>query len=89
MNGILTTNLRAAPDSFEVYCTRLEVALRDLKMRLQAEYERRFPGQAVRIREALSQAEVLAWQTDFPHLFLPDLAAEAMERLSISTKSRN
>ena len=87
MNGILTTNFRAAPDPLDVYCARLEAALRGLKSRLQAEYEERFPGEAVRIREVLSQAELVAWHTDFPHLFLPDLAAEAIERLSLSLKS--
>jgi hypothetical protein len=87
MNGILTTNFRAVPDSLDVYSARLEVALRELKLRLQAQYEQRFPGEAVRIREALSQAEMAAWHTDFPHLFLPDLAAEAIERLSFSSTS--
>jgi hypothetical protein len=65
----------------DVYCGRLEVVLRALKSRLQAQYERRFPGEAMRIREAISQAEMVAWQTDFPHLFLPDLAEEAITRL--------
>ena len=89
MNGILTTNFRAMPDLIDVYCARLEVALRELKLRLQAQYERRFPGEAMRIREAISQAEIMAWHTDFPHLFLPDLAEEAMTRLSFSSKSEH
>ena len=86
MNGILTTSFRAVPDSLDVYCSRLELALRELRLRLQAQYERRFPGEAVRIREAIKQAEMLAWHTDFPHLFLPDLAEEAIARLSSSPK---
>ena len=28
------------------------------------------------LRLALTEAEALAWQTDFPHLFFPALAAE-------------
>ena len=87
MNGILTTNFRAMPHSVDVECARLEVALRELKLRLQAQYERRFPGEARRIREAIKQAEIVAWHTDFPHLFLPDLAEEAIARLSFSSKS--
>ena len=87
MNGILTTNFRAMPHSVDVECARLEVALRELKLRLQAQYERRFPGEAMRIREAISQAEIMAWHTDFPHLFLPDLAEEAIARRSLSSKS--
>ena len=85
MNGILTTNCRAGPDALDVYCGRLEVALRELKLRLQAQYERRFPGETARIREAINQAEIVAWHTDFPHLFLPDLAEEAMARRSVSS----
>lgn len=87
MNGILTTNCRAGPDALDVYCGRLEVALRELKLRLQAQYERRFPGETARIREAIHQAEIVAWHTDFPHLFLPDLAEEAIARRSFSSKS--
>ena len=87
MNGILTTNFRAAPDSIDEYCGRLEVAMRELKLRLEAQYERRFPGEAMRIRQAINQAEIVAWHTDFPHLFLPDLAEEAIARRSLSSKS--
>ena len=87
MNGILRTNFRAAPDSLDVYCSRLELALLELRLRLQAQYERRFPAEGVRINEAIRQAEMVAWQTDFPHLFLPDLAEEAIARLSSSSKS--
>lgn len=89
MNGIVTTNFGAAPEFFDVYSGRLAVALRELKARLQAQYERRFPGQAVRIREAIRQAEIAACHTGFPHLFLPDLAEEAIARLSFSSRSEN
>lgn len=84
MNGILTT-FGATPESLDTYCGRLAVALRDLKMRLEAHYERRFPGERMRIRDAIAEAEVAAWHTEWPHLFLPDLAEEAMARLSVSS----
>ena len=82
MNGILTTSFRAMPDSFEIYCGRVTAAVRELKVRLQARYESRFPGEVVRIGEAIRQ-------TDFPHLFLPDLAEEAIAQLSFSTTSED
>jgi hypothetical protein len=63
----------------------LAIAVRDLRVRLQAIYERRFPGEGRRIREAIAEAELAAWHTEFPHLFLPDLAEEAVGRLSISS----
>jgi hypothetical protein len=85
MNGIVTTTFRATADPFEIYRGQLAIAVRDLRVRLQAVYERRFPGEGERIREAIAEAEVAAWHTEFPHLFLPDLAEEAVGRLSISS----
>lgn len=85
MNGIMTTSFRATPDPLDIYRGRLAVAVRDLRARLQAAYERRFPGQGMRIREAIAEAEVAAWHTEFPHLFLPDLVEEAVARLSVSS----
>jgi len=32
------------------------------------------PGRGHLIRQAVSEAEELAWETPFPHLFLPDFA---------------
>jgi hypothetical protein len=87
MNGILVTSFRATADPLDIYRARLAVALRDLKLRLQAQYERRFPGEGVRIRDAIAEAEVAAYHTEFPHLFLPDLAEEAVARLSVSSIS--
>ena len=77
MNGLPNC---AERDTFDVFCQKLLVALGDLKVRLQAQYEGRFPGEGARIREAIEEAERAAWQTPFPHLFLPDLAEEAITR---------
>lgn len=85
MNGIVTTTFRAPTDPFERYRGQLAVTVRDLRVRLQAIYEQRFPGEGRRIREAIAEAELAAWHTEFPHLFLPDLAEEAVGRLSISS----
>jgi hypothetical protein len=87
MNGLLMTTRRAEWDSFDVYCGRLKAALSDLKTRLQEGYERRFPGEGSRIRNAIEEAELAAWHTQFPHLFLPDLAEEAVARLVVSVSS--
>ena len=62
----------------------LVIALDDLKVRLQAHYECRFPGKGRLIREAIGEAEELAWRTQYPHLFLPDLVEETMTRLGAS-----
>jgi hypothetical protein len=87
MNGLLMTPNCAEPDTLDVFCRRLMTALGDLKVRLQEQYERRFPGEGSRIRKAIEEAEVEAWHTPFPHLFLPDLAEEAIAGLAISLNS--
>ena len=84
MNGLLMTPNCAEPDTLDVFCKSLMAALGDLKVRLQAQYERRFPGEGSRIRKAIEEAEVAAWHTPFPHLFLPDLAEEAIAGLAVS-----
>jgi hypothetical protein len=63
-------------------CDPLIAAIADLRTRLQAKYERHFPGQSARIRTALEEAESAAWCTPFPHLFLPDLAEVRLGGLS-------
>jgi hypothetical protein len=73
----------AESDASDLFCRRLMVALGDLKVRLQARYERRFPDEGFRIRKAIEEAEMEAWSTPFPHLFLPDLAEEAIARLGV------
>ncbi|MGA7880877.1 MAG: hypothetical protein WBV90_04570 [Terrimicrobiaceae bacterium] len=84
MNTFLETPNCAEPDAGDMFCRRLMVALGDLKVRLQARYERRFPGEGSRIRKAIEEAEIEAWGTPFPHLSLPDLAEEAIARLGVS-----
>jgi hypothetical protein len=84
MNRLLIALNCAVPNASDLFCKALMVALADLKVRLQARYEPRFPGEGSRIRKAIEQAEIEAWSTSFPHLFLPDLAEEAIARLDIS-----
>ena len=36
------------------------------------------------IREAVAEAEALAWQTPFPHLFLPDFAELRVAEMSLA-----
>ena len=56
------------------FCSKLVSSLGKLKRRLQQKYELALPGRSHLIRAAVDEAEALAWQTPFPHLFLPDLA---------------
>jgi hypothetical protein len=81
MNGLLMTTSSTEPDALDPFCNRLVIALDELKVRLQEHFEGRFPGEGRLIRKAIEEAEALAWRTQFPHLFLPDLVEEAMARL--------
>jgi hypothetical protein len=55
-------------------CRELMAALGKLKGRLLERYTQASPGRENLIRQAVAEAEELAWQTPFPHLFLPDFA---------------
>lgn len=68
------SNDLGADDTSSGFYDKLALAIADLKKRLQAHYERHFPGRAALIRRALEEAESAAWCTPFPHLFLPELA---------------
>lgn len=47
-----------------------------LKQRLFGEFSAKTPGGERLLKGALNEAEALAWQTSFPHLFFPELALE-------------
>lgn len=72
---------RHAAHEFAVGCVRLKEVLSSLRARLQQQYEDRFPGRTQTIRRALVRAEQEAWDTEFPHLLLPDLAEARLQPL--------
>lgn len=70
------------PDLHPSFYQTLALAIADLRARLKARYERRFPGQQALIEHVLEEAESAAWCTPFPHLFLPDFAEARLARLA-------
>jgi hypothetical protein len=75
MNAAPKLSLTPAPADRPVHPhLELFAALGELRNRLHEKYERALPGRTSLVRQAVSEAEALAWQTPFPHLFLPDLA---------------
>ena len=56
------------------FCRKLGTALGRLKGKLQEQFEQAYPGRSQLIRQAVAEAEELAWETSFPHLLLPDFA---------------
>jgi hypothetical protein len=71
-----TTHLtnRCSNTTAPQFCRELIDALGKLKARLVARYEQALPSRGQIIRQAVAEAEELAWRTPFPHLFLPDFA---------------
>jgi hypothetical protein len=64
----------SAIDAPVQFCRKLIASLEKLKARLQEQFERAHPGRSQIIRQVVAEAEELAWQTSYPHLFLPDFA---------------
>ena len=56
------------------FCQKLAESLVALKEQLIAKYEDAFPRRRHLVRELIAEAEALAWETPYPHLFLPDFA---------------
>lgn len=59
----------------------LVTALAKLKTRLVEQYEQALPGRSQIVRQAVAEAEELAWATPFPHLFLPDFAEARLAKI--------
>ena len=77
---LVPTHPSAALADFTV---RVTGAVAELKIRLQAHYQRALPGQTELVRAAVADAEARAWQLSFfPHLFLPDLVDARVAELA-------
>jgi hypothetical protein len=72
LDDTLCSNLTA--DVPAGFCRRLTDSLSSLKEQLRARFERALPGRLQLVRKLIADAEALAWETPFPHLFLPDFA---------------
>jgi len=70
------------------FCTKLVSVITNLKDELQHQYEVALPGLAEQIQHAVAEAEALAWETSFPHLFLPDLAEARIAALTVTDSQR-
>ena len=57
-------------------CDRVKNAVAKVKAAVVHEYGNVLAEHAKILRLALNEAEALAWQTEFPHLFFPTLAME-------------
>ncbi len=86
MNNIYKSNaqealaLSAPPPGVTAVCRRcyqrLLRRLATVKLNIQREFGRAMAGYEQLLRTAVNEAEALAWQTPYPHLFFPALAEE-------------
>ena len=67
-----------------VFLQTVSVALRQLKQRLQQDYEQAYPDLREIIHLVLDEEETEAWELSlFPHLLLPDLVEAHVANLSL------
>ena len=58
------------------------LAIATARQALLQAYANQLPRRGQLLHLALNEAEALAWQTDFPHLFFPELAEEKVRRVA-------
>ncbi len=67
-----------------VFLQTVSVALRQLKQRLQQDYEQAYPDLREIIHLVLEEEETEAWELSlFPHLLLPDLVEAHIKKLNL------
>lgn len=87
MHTLAITNCTAiAPNFPAAACRRLLRSISELREKLRDRYAPSQPHDAELVRVNLAEAEALAWETSFPHLFLPLLAEEKV-RLAFARRS--
>ena len=61
-------------------CEKLVKQLGQAKQNIIAEFRDVFQAQEQLLQQAIVEADALAWQTEYPHLLFPVLAAEKVQR---------
>ena len=72
------------PETAAVFHQKMIAAVSELKRKLRRKYERTYPGLGEIIRLVVEEEEAHAQELSmFPHLLLPDLVDEHIERLGL------
>ena len=67
-----------------VFLQTVSAAVRQLKQKLQQDYEQAYPGLREIVHLVLDEEETKAWELSlFPHLLLPDLVEARIEKLNL------
>jgi hypothetical protein len=62
-------------------CRKIRAQITGVKEAIFSEYSRVFSAPEQLVRLALNEAEAVAWQTKYPHLFFPTLAVEKVREV--------
>jgi hypothetical protein len=60
-------------------CRKVTVQIHKARNAILSEFWNELEEHQHLLRLALNEAEAIAWQTEFPHLFFPELAAEKVQ----------
>jgi hypothetical protein len=63
-------------------CRKIRAQIAGVKEAIFEEYSRALQAPERLVRLALGEAEAAAWQTNYPHLFFPTLAAEKVREVA-------
>ena len=66
----------------KAWCRKLRAQITEVKEAIFAESSRALSGPEQLVRLALNEAEATAWQTQYPHLVFPALAAEKVQAVA-------
>ncbi|MHA3774918.1 hypothetical protein ACXR0O_25645 [Verrucomicrobiota bacterium sgz303538] len=69
-------------------CRKLQSVIATLKQQLLTRYTNVLPGRDQLLRKVISEAEAQAWETQFPHLFLPDFTEARLAEVLAADASR-
>ncbi|HTQ51355.1 MAG TPA: hypothetical protein VMJ12_11635 [Candidatus Acidoferrales bacterium] len=87
INQATTKNaVKAAANVCIASCQKFAVQIERAKERILAELQESLDVPERLFRLALGEAEALAWQTEYPHLFFPALAAEKVQAAAAWTR---
>jgi hypothetical protein len=70
------------PDVTPAFCRKAIALLEQVKSAVFSEYQENLEQSRHLLHLALNEAEALAWQTDYPHLFFPTLASEKAQGIA-------
>ena len=77
-----STAVRTIADRCRQSCQNLLAGIEQAKNKIINEFRPTRESQENLFKQAVNEAEALAWQTPYPHLFFPSLAVEKVQAVA-------